>query len=666
MGFAFRNRTISTVGIIGSGRSGPDLALFFVKALQPFGVNVLIVDSTEEALDNAKAGLHKKVDKAAESGAYKPKDVEAAKGRITFSVNLDDLKEADLVVEALGEDPNQKIHALKQVENVIHASAILLSNTGLTQPEALFAELQSKGRALCVNYLSPADRNMLVEVVPGQDTNPNITEFVMRFHETLGKIPIREGSRFGFAAAPVLEGLLVAGIRCVESGLAEPAQVDAVAKKTLGTAFGPLAAATMRGANASESVLKEMSEKLGPWFKVPTNLADVTQKAGAEATELPPNKGSAVQEQLLAAYFALVGNVLDARIITPTDLDLLLTLGLGMKSPFTLMNSMGLDKSLALVSDYLKGYNDMPIPTTLSGQASSGALWEILDVTFHREDDVGVITIRRPKALNALNTKVFKELERYCHVIQTDPSIKAAVVAGFGAKAFVAGADIKEMSNLSEPAQGEAFARKGQLASGRLEELGKPVVGAINGLMFGGGCELAMCCTARVAPKGLKMFAGQPEVNLGLIPGMGGTQRLPRLVGFERAAHMIRTADPISGEAALEYGLVNELVEGDVLPRAIELAREIADGRSRVKQMETGPLPDAPDSLPDIDIGHHSKVIDRLAVLAILEGGKMTLENGLKNEAKRFGECWTTQDTPIGLKTFVEKGARTKAEFIHK
>jgi enoyl-CoA hydratase/carnithine racemase len=188
----------------------------------------------------------------------------------------------------------------------------------------------------------------------------------------------------------------------------------------------------------------------------------------------------------------------------------------------------------------------------------------------------------------------------------------------------------------------------------------------LNGFALGGGCEIAMCCTARIAPEGLGFLAGQPEVNLGLIPGMGGTQRLPRLVGFEKAAEMVRTARPISSAQALDYGLVNELVEGDVLERAIELARELATGKTTVKPVEKGPLSNVPETLPDVDIGHLSRAIDKLAVQAILEGAKMTLEEGLKLEARTFGQCWTTEDTRIGLRTFVEKGAKAKAEFVHK
>jgi enoyl-CoA hydratase/carnithine racemase len=327
---------------------------------------------------------------------------------------------------------------------------------------------------------------------------------------------------------------------------------------------------------------------------------------------------------------------------------------------------MGVGKALELVEAFAKKYPDMPVSKKLKEQAATGKPWDVLDVLFEKKGDIGVITLRRPKALNALNSKVFKELEGYCNIVKTDPEIKAAVITGFGARVFVAGADIKEMGGLTKPDQGEEFARKGQIASAFLENIGKPVVAAMNGMALGGGCELAMCCTARIAPKGLKMFAGQPEVNLGLIPGMGGSQRLPRLIGFEKASEMIRTANSISSETALEYGLVNELVDDDTLPRAIELARELAEGKTTVKLVEKGPLSDVPAALPDVEIGHLSKAIDKLAVAAILEGGKMTLDDGLKNEARLFGQCWTTEDNRIGLQNFLEKGARSKAPFIHK
>ena len=674
MAFSFRGFTIGKVGVIGSGQIGPDIALHFVKVLHRYDVQVVVVDVVDEALERGKAKLFKKVDKGGEKGAFKPHEVEAIKSHVTFTSDYGRLKGADLVVEAATEDLPLKRKIFGQVEDLVSPQAILTSNSSHLEPERIFSELQHKSRALCTHYFFPAERNPALEIIPGKDTDPKIHEFMMRFYEYIGKFPIKVGSRYGYAVDPVFEGLLLACIQCVDSGLGDTKQVDTVASKCLGLTVGPFTAHNLTGGNPiSAHGLSEMNEALNPWFRVPERLkkmvdekADWEVPGRKEVIEVPEDKEKAITEELQGAYFAIVCDMLDSEIITTSDFDLVISIALDMKPPFGLMNKIGVEKSLQLVEAFAKKYPDMPVSPKLKEQAASGKPWDIRDVLFEKKGDVGVITIRRPKALNALNSKVFKELAEYSEIIKTDPDIKAGVITGYGNKAFVAGADIKEMAGLTEPAQGEAFARKGQIASADLEHLGKPIVAALNGLMFGGGCELAMCCTARIAPKGLKVLAGQPEVNLGLIPGMGGTQRLPRLVGFERAAEMIRTANPISAAQALEYGLINEEVEGDVLERAVELAREIAEGKTKVPLMEMNPVSDAPDSVPDIDIGHHSKVIDKLAVQAMLEGAKMTLDDGLKTEAKRFGECWNYEDNKIGLKTFVEKGARAKAEFVHK
>lgn len=674
MAFSFRGFAINKVGVIGSGQIGPDIALHFVNALYPYGTQVVVVDIAEEALAKGKAKLFKKVDKAAEKGIFKPPQVEGMKSHVAFTSDYSQLKDADLIVEAATEDLSLKRRIFKQIESLVSPQAFLTSNSSHIEPERIFEELEHKGRALCAHYFFPADRNPAIEIIPMKDTLPETTDFMMRFFEVIGKFPIHVGSRYGYAVDPLFEGLCLACIQCVEAGLGNTKQVDSVAGKAVGLAVGPFTGQNLTGGNPiSAHGLSEMNERLNKWYRAPELLkkmvetkADWEVPARGEAIEIDPEKEKTIIEEIQGAYFAMVCDTLDSGIITPSDFDLLVGIALDMKPPFAFMNAMGVDKALALVEAFHKKYPDMPVSKKLKEQAASGKPWEILDVLFEKKADVGVITIRRPKALNALNSKVFKELEVYCDIVKNDPEIKAAVITGFGNKAFVAGADIKEMAGLTEPAQGEKFARGGQIASSLLEQLGKPVVAALNGLAFGGGCELAMCCTARVAPKGLKVFAGQPEVNLGLIPGMGGTQRLPRLIGFEKAAEMIRTANPISSAQALEYGLINEEVEDDVLYRAIQLAREIATGTTKVKPMEMGPLANVPDSLPSIDIGHHSKVIDALCVQAILEGAKMTLDEGLKREAYLFGQGWTTEDNRIGLKTFVEKGARAKAEFIHK
>ena len=674
MAFSFRGRAISRVGVIGSGAIGPDIALHFVQMMHSYDVHVVVVDVLEAALEKGKSKLFKKVDKAGETGRLKPNQVESIKGHVTFTSDYGQLKDADWVVEAATEDLPLKRRIFKQVEDLVSPKTVLSSNSSHIEPERIFEELKHKERSLCTHYFFPAERNPAMEIIPHKDTDPGLTEFMMRFYEMAGKFPVQVGSRYGYAVDPIFEGLMLAGIQCEESGLGTVKQIDTVAAKCLGLTIGPFTAQNFVGGNPiSAHGLAEMNKRLNPWFRTPERLRKLVEAkeqwdvpARGEKVEVAPDKEKQIADEFMGAYFGMACDMLDSKIITTSDLDFLVGISLDMKPPFTFMNEIGVDKALALVEAFAKKYPAMPVSKALKAQAASGKPWEVFDIVLEKRGDIGILTVRRPKALNALNGKLNNEIGYWADVVKNDPSIKAFVVTGFGNKAFVAGADIKEMSTFTSPAEAEAFARNAQLACNKLADLGKPSVAALNGLAFGGGSELAMCCDVRVAPKGLKVLAGQPEVNLGAIPGMGGTQRLPRLVGFEKASYMIRTANPISAAEALECGYIDEEVEGDVLERAVELAHELLSGKAEAKKIETGPLSNVPATLPDIDIGHHSKAIDKIVVEAILDGAKMNLDDGLKNEARLFGECWNTEDRRIGMTTFIEKGAKAKAEFIHK
>jgi enoyl-CoA hydratase/3-hydroxyacyl-CoA dehydrogenase len=595
------------------------------------------------------------------------------KRHVAFTSDYGQLTDADLVIEAATEDLPLKRRIFKQLEDLISPHAILASNSSHLQPERIFQELQHKNRAICTHYFFPAERNPALEIIAGKDTGDETVAFMMRFYEVMGKIPIRVGSRFGYAVNPVFEGLQLACIQCVDAGHGDSKQVDAVAANCLGLRVGPFTAQNLTGGLPLTAHGLSAMNAMNPWFRVPERLQRMIdtnsnwEVAGrGETVDVPVDKEKSITEEILGAYFAIVCDIVDTGIIATADHDLLISAALDMKPPFSFMNSLGVDKSLDLVEAFAKKYPAMPVSKKLKEQAASGKPWEVLDVLLQKAGDVGIITIRRPKALNALNGKVFAELETHLETVKNDPYIKAAVITGFGNKAFVAGADVRELAGLTGPEQAEELSRKGQILSLKLENLGKPVVAAINGLALGGGCELAMCCTARVAPKGMKIFAGQPEANLGIIPGMGGTQRLPRLIGLEKAAEMLRTANPISTSQALECGLIDEEVEGDVLERAMDLAHEIVAGKAKAKVIEKGPLSSVPDALPDVNIRHLSRAIDSLLVRAILGGGRMTLEEGLKYEANLHGECWNTEDNQIGLKNFVEKGAASKAPFVHR
>jgi len=242
------------------------------------------------------------------------------------------------------------------------------------------------------------------------------------------------------------------------------------------------------------------------------------------------------------------------------------------------------------------------------------------------QDGIAVVTIRREKALNALNTATMAELRRLFGTEGLNLSgLKGVILTGAGEKAFVAGADITEFSELNA-AQGEAFARQGQQVFELIERFPRPVVAAVNGFALGGGCELAMACHLRVA--GERARFGQPEVNLGLIPGYGGTQRLVQYIGKGKALELLMTADMIGAEEALRLGLVNCIVPA---------GQEVAKAREIIEKIATK----APVAI--------AKVIEAVNAYFAPEG------DGFVFEAQAFGACCSTEDFREGVRAFVEK-----------
>lgn len=236
-----------------------------------------------------------------------------------------------------------------------------------------------------------------------------------------------------------------------------------------------------------------------------------------------------------------------------------------------------------------------------------------------------LITINRPDKLNALNKTVFDELDKVLDEVYSNREIRSAIITGSGAKAFVAGADITEFDGLTSD-EGKLLARRGLHVFFRIEHSPKPIVAAVNGFALGGGCELAMACHFRIASQNARF--GQPEVNLGLIPGYGGTQRLVQLVGKGRAIEMLITGNMIDADTALQYGLVNHVVpQEELLSKAIAIL-ELVNTKAPIAV---------------------AKCIE--AANAVFDEAK----DGYEIESTEFGKCFATQDMKEGTKAFVEK-----------
>jgi enoyl-CoA hydratase len=243
-------------------------------------------------------------------------------------------------------------------------------------------------------------------------------------------------------------------------------------------------------------------------------------------------------------------------------------------------------------------------------------------------EGVATLTVNRPQSLNALNSALLGELECAIYQLESDAAVKAVVITGAGAKAFVAGADIKEMAELSPP-QAHAFARKGQQVLLALERMKKPVLAAVNGYALGGGLELALACDFIYASDSAKL--GFPEVTLGIMPGFGGTQNLSRLIGPARAKELVFSGRMIPAQQALAWGVVNQTFPADeLLPKAQEMAAAMA---------QTAPL----------GVGY--------AKDAIVNGLNMAKEDAFRYEASLFGVLFGTADQREGMAAFVEKRA---------
>lgn len=246
-------------------------------------------------------------------------------------------------------------------------------------------------------------------------------------------------------------------------------------------------------------------------------------------------------------------------------------------------------------------------------------------ITYEVEGQIGIITINRPKALNALNSTVLEELDKTLDAVDLQ-TVRCLILTGAGEKSFVAGADIGEMSTLTK-AEGEAFGKKGNDVFRKLETFPIPVIAAVNGFALGGGCEISMSCDIRICSE--NAVFGQPEVGLGITPGFGGTQRLPRLVGKGMAKYMILAAKNVKADEALRIGLVQQVVPAEELMPTVE---KLAKG-----------------------IAAKAPIAVQQSKMAINNGMNTDLRTGCRLEIEGFQQCFASEDRVEGMSAFVEK-----------
>ncbi len=672
MSYHFNNRNIEKIAVVGAGQIGPDIALHFAKALSPYQAGVIVLDISAEALEAAEKKIEAKIGKGIASGAFKPAQAESIRQALEFTLDYGKIRGAGIVVEAATEEEGVKDAIFRKVEQIADGDCIFMSNSSHMQPEVIFRNITAKQRCLVAHYFFPAEINPIVEIVPGEGTSATLTHWLLSFYESIGKAPIRVKSAYGYAIDPVFEGLCQVAIQCLEQGLGTEKEIDAAAAKALGLGVGPFTALNLTGGNPiTAHGLDELGRLASPWFKTPAMLAEKTRQKEpwnttrrGETVNLRPEQESRLAEIFQGAYFTLCSFILDTGIVSADDLNMACEIALAIKPPLTFMNRIGIERAAELAEAFRVENPGFPSPQSLQSARAAGG-WKVRDIVERREKGVLFITIRRPRVMNALNLEVLAQVREALEDAKNEPGVQAAVITGFGVKAFASGADLQMITSLSTPEEGVQNSHDFQAALNYIAAYPKPVVCALNGFAFGGGSELAMACTARIARKGLPVAFCQPEVKLGFIPGAGGTQRLPRLVGIETAADILRTARQVGLQEALGIGYLDQEAGEGLLADAAALALDIAAGRKQAKILPSAPL-SAGEGPKPADIGRLSKKIDDILVRSIYEGYALPLDEGLALESALFGECMRTRDMQIGLENFKTYGPKTPAPFIHQ
>jgi enoyl-CoA hydratase / 3-hydroxyacyl-CoA dehydrogenase len=655
MGFTIAGRTVNRIAVVGAGNIGPDIALFFARNLTRDGVAVLLHDNSQEALDAGRRRLAAKLTRFQAGGGFRPVEAEAILKNIQFTIDPSFLVGCDFVIEAVTENLAIKQGVFERIERIVPSHAILASTTSHLEPERVFERVRHRDRTLVHHFFFPADRNRLIEIVA--DAQCTAADWCCRFYESQGKVPIRSKPRYGFAVNPVFEGLFLASMLIEEKGHT-PAVIDAIACRTFGSTVGPFAVVNLAGGNLiTRESLGVYHDQIMPWFRSPQALEEaaatgVPWRTADRGDTVSYSKGiyEEISRELLGAYFGLACETVESGIADLADLELGIELGLALKPPFAMMNELGPAAVRGLVEAYAKSQPGFKVPRSVGP-------WSIPVVLREDRDDVAVLTIRRPKSLNALTREAFRQLDAHLTAIQENPRIRGAVITGFGVRAFVAGADIGFLMSILSPEEATKTASDCSRILRRIETLGKSVVCALNGQSLGAGSEIAYACTARVARKGISALFGQPEVRLGIIPGGGATQRLPRLIDFAAAWRLLRTGATLSGSEALQLGLLSEEVDGDVVSRAVHLARTLPPAAPRE--------PRVPAVLPEVDLTGVSRKIDEILRRAILDGAKLPFDQALELEARCFGEVYATRDHRIGLDNYLRTALKQPAIFVH-
>ncbi|WIV67235.1 3-hydroxyacyl-CoA dehydrogenase/enoyl-CoA hydratase family protein [Natrialbaceae archaeon AArc-T1-2] len=650
---------INVIAVLGAGNMGHGITE--VAALS--GYEVTMRDIDENLVQDGYEQIEWSLDKLVENGRIADGEATAARERISPVVDLETgVENADVVIEAVPETVEIKRNVWEDVSEYAPEEAIFATNTSSLSITDLAAFTDRPERFCGMHFFNPPVRMDLVEVITGDETDEAVVETVAALAESMDKTPVRvHEDEPGFIVNRILVPLMNEAAWLVHEEAATVEAVDSTTKFDIGLPMGSFELADQVGIDVGYHVLEYMHEELGPAYEpcplleTKVEAEELGKKTGrgiydyedGPGAEIPTDAGSElVRDRLLATMANEAAKLIGGDVATPDAIDEATQLGAGFPDgPVAMADDYGLENALGTLEDAAEetGHERYEPADYLRERAEAGGFrteresdrknegaavdFETLRIEYPG-DMVGHVVLDRPHRMNTISTTLLEELPEAVDRLEDDEEVRAILVTGAGDRAFSAGADVQSMAaGGADPLEGVELSRTGQRALGTLESADLPVVAGIDGYCLGGGMELATCADLRIASD--RSEFGQPELELGLVPGWGGTQRLKHVVGEGRAKEIILTADRYDAETMAEYGFVNEVVEsGELEAAALELARELAAG---------------------------PPLAHRFTKRA-MRAGRDDTDAGLELEATAFGHLMATDDLMEGITAFMGDG----------
>jgi enoyl-CoA hydratase/3-hydroxyacyl-CoA dehydrogenase len=643
---------IETIAVLGAGNMGHGIAE--VAALS--GYDIALRDIKEEFVEDGYDQIEWSLGKLEENDQISEEDADDALDRITPLVDMEEaVGNADLIIEAVPEQMDVKKDVYGDVEEYAPEHTIFATNTSSLSITDL-SEVTERPEQFCgMHFFNPPVRMDLVEVISGEHTAEETLDVTEQLAESFDKSPVRvRKDSPGFIVNRILVPLMNEACWIVSEDDATMEEVDSTVKFDMGLPMGAFELGDQVGNDVTYHVLDYMHDVLGDAYEPAPLLEEVVeeerygQKTGegfyeygedSEGAQIPTDAGSEdIKHRLIAVMANEVGNLVGNDVAPVEDIDEAVKLGAGYPNgPAKIADQTGLETLVDTlddlhegsdapryeVSDYLRERSEEEGTFYEQDEDEDSVEYDMIRVEYPGEM-VGHIVLDRPHRMNTINVELLDELESAIEDLEADDDVRAVLITGEGDDAFSAGADVQSMASSAVPLQGTELSRKGSEIYGKLESSSMPVIAGIDGYCLGGGMELSMCADMRVASERAEF--GQPELDLGLIPGWGGTQRLRHIVGDGRAKEIILTADRYDAETMEGYGFVNEVVSNDELyDQAFDLASDLAAG-------------------PPIAMEFTKKAMLR---------GRENTDAGLEIESQAFGHLIGTDDLMEGITAFM-------------